>query len=579
MTMVARTCMTAVVLVAAGCSVPCVDDGLLSMQHDQSCAQVTTTLTTTGTLPSMATLEPPPSTTLTTGVTDTTTTTGTTTGEGSSGGSSGGGVGCFNGQVDGDESDVDCGGDDCDPCEAGEQCDGDPSNCESGACNSGALCIDPELCTLPMGVDLLGSPQDQLGVVVDVVGDVDDDGLDDIVAVSWGASPRTFVIHGDPGLGADEFDLAAVEAGQGGFVVHSMAKFESIAPAGDFNEDGIDDFALGDGSSGRVFIVFGRAVAPPVPSIDLFDNDIGAEGVRFTGSGVGSSLAGGLDVDGDGKRDLVIGAPNFEVDTTYVVFGAPGLTDHQAMDIGTLVAGFQITSSFTGAGRDVALLPDLDGDGRAEVVVAAPSFLGGAGRVFVVFGKPDFGKVDLDEPSASFYAIGSNVPQELFFGQTLAAAGDVDGDGLHDIIASTATNDLYVIFGKAGGGDVDLDALGGGGFKIVVTGGNNGFSSVGGGSDINGDGRADLFVGAPYVNPQTLWVVFGKDTPGDVQTADVEAGVGGFAIRLPDPDAGFAESFGVGDPLAIGAATAVIGAPAFSNDEGLIKLVTLGLCP
>jgi hypothetical protein len=564
------------VLVAAGCSVPCVDDGLLSMQHDQSCAQAT--LTTTGTLPSMATLEPPASTTLTGDLTDTTATSGTATDGGSSGGSSGGVNTCFNDQPDGDESDLDCGGPVCMPCNPGFECDGDPDNCVSDACNSGVVCIDPQLCTLPTGIDLLGSPNDMLGAEVAVVPDVNDDGIDDIVVSAWGASPRTFVIHGDPALDTG-IDLADVAAGQGGFVIQGMPMVTSISPAGDFNGDGIDDFAIGDDSLQLAFIVYGRDDAAPVPPLDLSTLAPSGQGVRFIGVGVGASLAGGHDVDGDGERDLVIGAPNFEFDTTYVVFSQPGLMEQDAMEVGTTVAGFQITASSASVGRTVALLPDVNGDGRAEVVIGAPSFLGGAGRLFVVFGKPDFGKLDLDELNPGFYAIGPTLQQELFLGQTLAAAGDVDGDGLHDIIAGTGGSDVYVVFGKPDGADIDTDALGAGGFKFVLAGGTGGYASVGGGGDVNGDGLADLLVGTPYADPETLWVVFGKGTPGDVLTADLEAGVGGFVIRLPDSDAQFGESFGVGDPLGSGAATAAIGAPGFMNGEGLIQLVTLGLCP
>jgi hypothetical protein len=579
MTMTARACITGAVLVAAGCSVPCVDDGLLSMQHDQSCAQATMMLTTTGTLPSMVTLEPPPSTTLTTDLTDTTattTTTGTATDSDSSGGSTGA-AHCFNDVPDGTESDLDCGGPDCAPCNPGFECDGDPNNCVSDACNSGVVCIDPQLCTLPMGIDLLFSPQDNLGAAVDVVPDVNDDGIDDILVSAWGASPRTFVIHGDPSLDSG-FDFDALESGQGGFVIHGMPQVSAFAPAGDFNGDGIGDFAIGDGLADVAYIVFGRDDAPPVPPLQLPNIALEGGGVRFSGDGVGTSLAGGLDVDGDGQGDLVIGAPS-EPESTYVVFSRPGLTDHSAMDVGTTVEGFQITSQLIVSGRDVALLPDLNGDGRAEVVVAAPNFLGETGRVFVVFGKDDFGKVDLNEDSPGFYGIGSNAVKLTYFGQSVAAAGDVDGDGLHDIIASTTDSEVFVVFGKAADGDIDIDALGAAGFKIVVSGGNGGFLSVGGGSDINGDGLADLLVGAPYINPQTLWVVFGKSTPGDVLTANVESGVGGFPIRLPGANAGFGESFGVGDPLDRGWATAAIGAPNFMADEGTIQLVTLGLCP
>lgn len=572
--------LVVVALLAGGCAVPCVDDGFLSMQHSKSCAQDVTTGTTDGTATTGAPTTTGESSTTNSATTTTFTTTLTTgvtasTGDTSSG-SSGSGASCFDWMVNGDESDIDCGGSICAGCPVGQQCAQDHYNCLSEACN-GSICVDPVACTLPPGTDLLGTKFDSLGALVAVVGDVDGDGIDDIVASAVGSSVRMFTIYGAPAL-ADGFDLAAVEAGQGGFVTVWNQPIDAIAPAGDFNEDGVGDFALG--GSGDAFVVFGRAVAPPVPKLDLDTLVATGKGARISGDSFGVALAGGLDVDGDGKRDLVIGAPGITQDNIYVVFSDKSIKDVSTADVGGAVAGFTMTSvMFSQAGTSVALLPSINGDALAEVLVGAPLAANASGRVYVVYGKADMAPIDLDTPGPGFFEIGPAAPKEQFIGQSVAAAGDVDGDGLADIVTTSPTNEVFVIFGKADDGDVDTDVLGAGGFRIVVSNGSGAPLQVGGGPDIDGDGRSEVLVGDPLNDPETLWVVLGKATTETVQTDDIEVGTGGFAIRLADPDSDFAKDFGVGDPLGIGAATAVIGAPGFQMGEGLLKLVTFGLCP
>jgi hypothetical protein len=569
-------------LVGAGCQVPCVDDGLLAKQHDESCSQVATTMgasTSATSLPSTTAL--PSTTSPSTGdvstSTDVLTATGTTA-EGSSGGSTGSLPTCDDDLPNGEETDLDCGGPDCPKCAAGFRCGGDRANCASNACN-GLLCIDPVACTLPTGVDLLSSALDVLGEAVEVVGDINGDMIDDIVASAPCVSARTFVIYGSPLL-TSGFDLEALESGDGGFVLTGSPKIGRVAPAGDFNEDGIGDFAVADGNSGVAFVVFGRTDPAPVMPLNFSMLAPEGRGIRFSGSNLGRGLAGGLDVDGDGKRDLVIGAPGFGEDRIFVVSSSAALTDVDVADVGGSVAGFQISSSQGGtAGRSVALLPSVNGDARAEVIVGAPNLLGGAGRVFVVFGKAGGATVLLDEETPEFYSFGATGQQEMYLGRSVAAAGDVNGDGLADVIAGSLTNQVYVVFGRAEPGHVDTEALGAAGFVISLTNGGGDEVSVNGGPDINGDGLSDLFVGEPHASQETLWVVFGKATTETVNTGDLEMGVGGFMIRLDEPDADFALDVGIGDPLGIGAATAVIGAPQWGNDDGLISLVPFGLCP
>ena len=133
-------------------------------------------------------------------------------------------------------------------------------------------------------------------------------------------------------------------------------------------------------------------------------------------------------------------------------------------------------------------------------------------------------------------------------GDGIDSAGDVNGDGLDDLIVSAVTKTVgtddaagasYVVFGTTGTQPIDLSAIsrGQGGFVINgSTAHTYSGSSVSGGADVNGDGLADLIVGAPggvYTldTPGQAFVVFGKSTTSPVELSAVAAGHGGFVIR------------------------------------------------
>jgi hypothetical protein len=283
----------------------------------------------------------------------------------------------------------------------------------------------------------------------------------------------------------------------------------------------------------------------------------------------GWSVASAGDVNGDGFADLIVGAPYGNDDgdgatgEAYVVFGkASGFgtvdgTGRAVLDLSNVGSSFtsaqgfiiQGDAGYDWAGRSVASAGDVNGDGFADLIVGAQYGDDGgsqAGEAYVVFGKASgFGTVDgtgravldLSNVGSSFTAaqgfiIQGDVANDQA-GFSVASAGDVNGDGFADLIVGAAYGDdgdtnsgeAYVVFGKASGfgtvdgtgrAVIDLTNLGSQGFIIPgdVKYDNAGFSVASAG-DVNGDGFADLIVGAPWGDdggPQAgeAYVLFGS---------------------------------------------------------------------
>jgi len=372
---------------------------------------------------------------------------------------------------------------------------------------------------------------------VSAAGDVNGDGLDDLILgaqygnVGTSGGGEAYVIYGRAGVlrGAVSLpDLAARD----GFILHAAAPGDmagrSVAGAGDVNADGLDDIVIGaiaaDGggnAAGAAYIVYGQSGAAR-PALDL-SNLGGASGFAVQGAAAsdlqGNSVTLAGDLNGDGIDDLIFGAPGNDQDGTgagraYVVYGkggaARGPVDLSAL---SMADGFIIQGDDADdlTGICVAAAGDSNGDGHGDIIFGA-SGAGPTGRAYLIYGQAGAarGPIDLSNLAASdgFVIIGAQIGDQL--GTSASSAGDLNGDGFADVIigapngasaGSSGVGRAYVIFGQHGStrGTLDLQSFTAAEGLIIsaAVGFDDTGGVVAGAGDFNGDGLSDVMIGAP----------------------------------------------------------------------------------
>jgi hypothetical protein len=330
------------------------------------------------------------------------------------------------------------------------------------------------------------------GSSVATAGDVNGDGYGDAAIGSYTYDAgqtnegRVSVYLGGPsGIGSAQ----SVESDQGGALFGL-----SVATAGDVNGDGYSDlivgcyqFDNGQTDEGRAFLFVGSATG-----LDILPGWTAESDQADAFMGFAAKTAG--DVNGDGYSDVIVGAPLFDNGQTnegraFVYLGsAVGLAILPAWiaESNQADAGFGIAAGTAG---------DVNGDGYSDVIVGAHGYDNGEsneGRAFVYLGSPS-GLATVPAWTAESNQV------DTFFGNPLATAGDVNGDGFSDVIVGAQTYDnghadegaAFLYLGSVAGlGTTPAWRVEGEQSSALMG------SAVATAGDVNGDGFSDVVVGA-----------------------------------------------------------------------------------
>jgi hypothetical protein len=327
------------------------------------------------------------------------------------------------------------------------------------------------------------SPKSLTGRSVSGAGDVNGDGISDVIVGEWIMNSfryDSFVVFGSrDGFPATVNSSSSPLDGSNGFTIRGAG--DNVSGVGDINGDGIDDLIVNNYPANN-YVVFGsREGFPSTLNPSTLDGSNGFNiDTNTPPSSIGSSkkISGAGDINGDGISDLIIGAS----DASYVVYGSrAGFSSN--FDVSTLDGsnGFTINTGYT-----VSDAGDINGDGTDDLIVGKN----------VIFGNSQGFPASVDISTLN----GVN-GFSINGASNGTNAGDVNGDGINDLILSNGTNQSYVVFGSREGFSATLDVSnlnGVNGYTI-----NGAGYAVSGAGDFNGDGVDDVLIGGASTSPLT----------------------------------------------------------------------------
>lgn len=339
---------------------------------------------------------------------------------------------------------------------------------------------------------------DNFGQSVASAGDINNDGYEDVIV----GAPY----NDQPGSDAGK---AYLFTNSQNFVSTPMNSFTGEFPgdqfgvtasdAGDVNGDGYPDVIVGATDAERAYIYFGGRLTDNFADVVIY--------TVSPGDGFGKCVSSAGDVNNDGFADVVIGASKHSSTTgaAYICLG--GMNMDNVPDI--MFTGESALNYF---GSSVSCAGDVNGDSYSDIIIGAYGISTGTGKSYIYFGGSSMNNVA--DVTFAGEAAGS------YFGWAVSDAGDVNNDNYDDVIIgafgyNNFTGRTYVFFGGASMNNVA---------DVTMTGSsmdNNLGRRVSGAGDVNADGYDDVVVGGVYPTQTrgVAYVYYGGFTMNN--TADI----------------------------------------------------------
>lgn len=330
----------------------------------------------------------------------------------------------------------------------------------------------------------INDSHDFAGASVSSAGDFNGDGFDDLLIGAYGWDDtgefeeyrgQAYVVFGNNGNATTSLSLGAL-TGANGFSMSGIDLFDrlgvSVSTAGDLNGDNIDDIFIAasgaDNAAGEFYVIFGTTSAMGA-NFDLTTLN-GTNG--FTLHGIDSNdhlttntyqayttLSDIGDFNGDGIDDLAIGAhygdPNgVNSGEIYVIYGSnSGYSADIYLSALNGTNGFTILGEAAGsnAGFSISGSGDYNGDGYDDLLIGGRDVSGGTGEAYILFGDNGAMTATLDLAVSAFSITGFGASSNSNFETIVSHAGDVNNDGIDDIIIGSADSgsagEAYIIYG------------------------------------------------------------------------------------------------------------------------------------